>query len=433
MRIQVISNLFPPHFLGGYEILCLQVCQELARRGHQVSVLTSTHGVEGGAVERGPLLVHRLLKLYFPFDRPAKLMRGRRWRIGRYNYRKTMEVVSRERPDLIFVWSQCRLTLGAARAAQDSGVPMVYTFNDEHITGYLPARFALGLRALARYATDRWLFPDNTLYRLKLEHVTCISGLLKVNLTARGVPIHGARVIYQGIPLQQFPAKSEMGRVGTPTRVLFVGQLNPYKGAHTLIDAAHLVSSMNGRPPLQVSIVGDGAEMYTRQLRSRAAQGSAIVKFRGKTEHTDLPRIYREHDIFVFPSIWQEPFGLTHLEAMASGTPVISTAHGGQGEFLKDGENALIFEKENAEQLAGHILQLIQLKGIGPYLAANARAVVERSFALERYVTELEAFLQEAMENRHTIPFSAEPRGGTEFSCRQNEEKKKEGVLCAYW
>lgn len=433
MRIQVISNLFPPHFLGGYEILCFQVCQELARRGHQVSVLTSTHGVEGGMVEREPLLVHRLLRLYLPFDRPARLMRGWRWRIGRYNYRKTAELVSRERPELIFIWSQCRLTLGAARAAQDSGIPVVYTFNDEHITGYLPARFELGPRALARYAADRWVFPDNTLYRLKLRHVTCISGLLKARLIASGVPVHGARIIYQGIPLQQFPAKAEMGRVGTPTRVLFVGQLNPYKGAHTLIDAAHLVSSRSGLPPLRVSIVGDGAEMYKRQLRSRAIQGSAVVEFRGKTEHADLPRIYREHDIFVFPSIWHEPFGLTHLEAMASGTPVISTAHGGQGEFLKDGENALIFEKENAEQLAGHILQLVQLKEVGPYLAANARAVVERSFALERYVTELEAFLQEAVEKRHAIPFSAEPEGEAASPCRQNEGKKKEGILCACW
>lgn len=383
-------------------------------------------------VEREPLLVHRLLRLYFPFDRPAKLMRGRRWRIGRYNYSKTMEVVSRGRPDLIFVWSQCRLTLGAARAAQDSGVPLVYTFNDEHITGYLPARFELGLRPLARYATDRWLFPDNTLYRLKLEHVTCISGLLKTNLTARGVPIHGARVIYQGIPLQQFPAKAEMGRVGTPARVLFVGQLNPYKGAHTLIDAAHLVSSMNGRSPLQVSIVGDGSEVYKRQLRSRAVQGNAVVEFLGKTEHAQLPRIYREHDIFVFPSIWEEPFGLTHLEAMASGTPVISTAHGGQGEFLRDGENALIFEKENAEQLAGHILQLVQLKEVGPQLAANARAAVERSFTLERYVTELEAFLREAVEKRHAIPFAAEPEQEAASPCRQSEGKNKEGILlCA--
>jgi glycosyltransferase involved in cell wall biosynthesis len=403
MRIQIISNLFPPHFLGGYEILCAQVCQELARRGHRVTVLTSIHGLKGGVVEREPLRVYRLLRLYLPFEKPAGLMRGRRWWFGRHNYRRAAEVISQERPEIIFIWSQCRLTLGAARAAQDSGVPVAYTFNDEHVTGYLPARFTPAPRALACYAADRWLFPGNTLYRLELKHVTCISHLLKANLIARGVPIHGARVIYQGIPLQQFPVKAEVGKVAAPTRVLFVGQLNPYKGAHTLIEAAHLVSGRNGLPPLRVSIVGDGSEGYKSQLRDRAARGKAAVEFLGKTEHALLPRIYREHDIFVFPSIWQEPFGLTHLEAMASGTPVISTAHGGQGEFLRDGENALIFEKENAAQLAEHILQLVRLKTVGPRLAANARAAVERSFTLERYVAELESFLGEAAQGRRAL------------------------------
>jgi glycosyltransferase involved in cell wall biosynthesis len=115
-----------------------------------------------------------------------------------------------------------------------------------------------------------------------------------------------------------------------------------------------------------------------------------------------LSGVYREHDIFVFPSTWQEPFGLTHLEAMACGTPVISTADGGHGEFLKDGENALIFEKENPGQLAAQISRLISDNDLAGHLAATARAMVEQEFTLQRYVTDIEAFLQEAAtgENR---------------------------------
>ncbi|OGG44591.1 MAG: hypothetical protein A3F84_05530 [Candidatus Handelsmanbacteria bacterium RIFCSPLOWO2_12_FULL_64_10] len=396
MKILVISNLFPPHYLGGYEITCGQVCRELERRGHRVVVLTSTHGLIQGAIGGHPGDVRRVLKLYLPFGRPAKLMRARRWWVGRENYRATMDLILRERPDVIFVWSLLRLTLGPAYAAQDSGVPVAYSFNDEYIAGYLPARFGLALRAFSRHVADRVL-PNITLRGLTLRNATCISRLLKGNLIARGVPVEDARVIYHGILLDDFPAKPELGGVRMPARVLYVGQLHAYKGVHTLIEAAHMVSSWNGTPAPRVSVVGDGPDAYRRQLHEKAAQGGARVDFVGKVAHAELARIYREHDIFVFPSTWQEPFGLTHLEAMASGTPVISTAGGGHGEFLRDGENALIFEKENAEQLAGHILRLIRDRDLSRRLAIRARAVVEREFSLERYVADLEAFLQETV------------------------------------
>ena len=83
---------------------------------------------------------------------------------------------------------------------------------------------------------------------------------------------------------------------------------------------------------------------------------------------------------------------------MASGTPVVSTADGGHGEFLKHQENALVFDKENPEQLAGHILRLIYDGDLSRRLAANARAMVERQFTIERYGEALESFLQEVVD-----------------------------------
>ena len=415
MKLLIISNLFPPYYLGGYEILCAQVVHGLEKKGHKAVVLTSTHGIEGKTAEKNLPNVHRMLKLYLPFDQPPQLMRRQRWRVGKYNYSIVKQVIARERPDVIFVWSQLRLTLGAARAAQDSGIPVAYAFNDETIAGYVPACFGLAPRAFARYVLDRWVFPSITLRGLNLEDATCISHLLKNNLRAVGVPIPDAKVIYQGIPIAQFPAKPEPGVVSTPARILYVGQLHPYKGVHTLIQAANLISEFGVRssdslfpnpqspiPNLSVTIIGEGAEEYKRRLRDQATLGNASIEFVGKVPHAELPRVYREHDLFVFPSTWQEPFGLTHLEAMASGTPVISTADGGHGEFLKHEENALIFEKENAQQLAQHLVRLIRDEDLSRRLARNARAMVEREFIVERYVTDLESFLQETLNgNSH--------------------------------
>lgn len=117
--------------------------------------------------------------------------------------------------------------------------------------------------------------------------------------------------------------------------------------------------------------------------------------------HDQVPALYRTHDIFVFPSIWQEPFGLTPLEAMASGTPGISTVNGGHGEFIKDRINALVFKEDDAGILAQQVYSLIENDELQQQITATARQMVTKLFSMDRYVNELETFLSESV-NRDT-------------------------------
>lgn len=94
--------------------------------------------------------------------------------------------------------------------------------------------------------------------------------------------------------------------------------------------------------------------------------------------------------------MWTEPFGLTHLEAMASGTPVVSTNDGGHAELLRHGQNALVFEKGDSVDLAAQIARLVSESGLAPRLAAQARRDVEQHFSLTRYIDDLEHFLARA-------------------------------------
>ena len=393
MNILVLSNLYPPAYLGGYELLCQQVVRELRYRGHQVTVLTSSHGSQSPAqVEER---VHRDLRLYLPFSEPGRVARLARRRTHQANERIAAHRIAALRPDIVFVWSQLRLTLGAAQAAERSGVPVCYTLNDEHLAGYLPRAWSPAPRAALAALTDRTLFRGITTARLQLRHTTSISRRVRDNLIASGLPMADSRVIYQGIPVERFPCKAEPGRIGTPARVLFAGQLLPYKGADTLIQAAHRLAADRGSDAIKVTIAGDGPGNHPAELRRMALDGPAEVEFLGRVPHDQLAALYREHDLFVFPSRWQEPFGLTHLEAMASGLPVISTADGGHGEFLRDNQNALVFPKGNPEALAGRILAILDDPGLGKRLALTARTMIETDFSLARYVTELEHWLDE--------------------------------------
>lgn len=398
MNILIVSNLYPPHVLGGYEILCGQVCDALAGRGHTLSVLTTDHGLTPGAEKRGKVgdvEVDRSLSLYLPFDRPAALMRSVRRTVGRSNARLTARTIDRLRPDIVFIWSQLRLTLGPARAVEASGRPVCYTLNDDHLKGYLPARFSPSPRGALRWAADRFLYAETTLRGVKLARTTSISKRLRDNLTGQGVDVGDCRVIYQGIPVEKFPRKDAPGSPHSPLRLLYVGQLHDYKGVHTLVEAAHALAGPDHGLAVKLTVVGAGNHGYEDRLHALAAAGPAEVNFRGRVDHHLLPGLYREHDIFVFPSIWPEPFGLTHLEAMASGLTVVSTAGGGQGEFLEDGVNSLVFTEDDPAGLTDRLARLAADPELSLSLALAGREVAVGRFSVERYVTDLEAWLTE--------------------------------------
>jgi len=408
LRILVISNLYPPHFLGGYEILCHQVNQVFQARGHEVVALTSDFRnmsiPDGDTGVHEGIPVHRDLETYLPFNAPASPAKLVRMRVARANQHTAGRLIRAVQPDIIFVWSQLRVTVGAALAAEASGIPVVYTMNDDHLAGYGFGHFGLRPATLAHCIADRLLFRGITYGALRLENVTCISECVKKDLVDQNIPIQDARVIYQGIPIERFPLATAADRYpagienaleNRPLRILYVGQLHPYKGVHTLVEAAVRVAERRGRRALEVTIVGGGAEEYVGELRRAASRGCAAVAFAGKQPHHRMAALYRDHDVFVFPSIWREPFGLTHLEAMASGTPVVSTADGGHGEFLVDGENALVFTKDDAGSLAAALEKILDDPGLALRLAGAARTMVETRFTLDRYVSDLESYLQE--------------------------------------
>ena len=99
--------------------------------------------------------------------------------------------------------------------------------------------------------------------------------------------------------------------------------------------------------------------------------------------------IIRAHDILIFPSIWEEPFGLSHLEAMACGTAVVSTDRGGCAELIVHSQNALRFEAGDPVSLADQIALLVAEPRLGPRIAATARRTVEERYDVQRYAKAL--------------------------------------------
>jgi glycosyltransferase involved in cell wall biosynthesis len=124
-------------------------------------------------------------------------------------------------------------------------------------------------------------------------------------------------------------------RVGLPDDVPVVGavaRLDPLKGLDVLLDAFELVRAE--RPDAQLVVVGSpvlGQDAYAADLRARVAATPGAQLFESRD---DIPEVMADLDVLAFPSIEPESYGLVLVEALASGTPVVATDHGGPPEIV---------------------------------------------------------------------------------------------------
>jgi len=390
MRILIVGNLYPPIVFGGYEILCQQVVEGLSRRGHQLHVVCSRH-----AADRAPqqAQVQRVLHLTTDFPQPGERVTSVDFhpaslaRVSRLNRKLLQPILQKFQPDLVFAWCLNRLGLGALQLAQQRGISCCYTVNDEHPRQFRPSP-GRGPRAWLKRWLERTLWRGSTLASLRPFPVTIISYALRDRLLDLGVPLGHSRVIHQGIPLDRFPFQPASRQPDQRLEVLYVGQISQTKGCHTLIQAfqdPHL------QEKARLTLVGDGVPDYRAHLESLV--GSAPVHFAGRLPHEQVAERYRNSHVLVFSSEWEEPFGLTHLEAMASGCAVISTTTGGVRELIRHEVNALAYPAGQVPALQAALKRLEENEGLRQQLAQGGRNWVESYHSLEGYIDRLEAFL----------------------------------------
>jgi glycogen synthase len=393
MKILIISNLYPPIVFGGYEILCKQVVEELERRGHQVEVLTSDFMAENAPDEPH---IHRVLKLTTDFPRPGESvgevdfsLRGQH-RVGRKNARAVRQVALEFQPDVVFCWCLNRLGSGVVLEAQKMGIPVHYTINDEHTRQFRFTGEPRTLRQFARSMVER-IFSASTFRKAQPLKMTVISSALKKNLLALEAPVRDAEVIYQGVDLRRFSFRPSFRAQDESLRILYVGQLSKVKGVHTLLSA---VAGL--KVPFLLTVVGSGVPEYERELKSIVKERglSNRVRFLGKRSREEVAQAYGSHHVLVFSSEWEEPFGLTHLEAMASGCAVVSTTTGGSAELVADGCNALAYPAGNSQRLAERLTEIFEDENRRLALVSGGRKYVEEHHCLKKYVSKLESWLR---------------------------------------
>jgi glycosyltransferase involved in cell wall biosynthesis len=160
-------------------------------------------------------------------------------------------------------------------------------------------------------------------------------------------------------------------------RVLAVSRLIPRKGIDSVIEAVGLAHA--SEPGISLDIVGTGSE--ERHLRALAARcAPEAVRFHGFVDQPRLPDIYRDADVFAFPSR-RDQFGVVALEAAAAGLPLLASVHAGATtDLVADGHSGFVIDPDDVCTVADRLLRLARDPDLRLTMGAAAR---ERTSAHE--------------------------------------------------
>jgi glycosyltransferase involved in cell wall biosynthesis len=409
MRILIISDMYPPYYEGGYELRCKETADEISRRGHQVFVLTSWWGLDHTKIEGN---IYRILSIdptrwqpsrsdsFDPF-RLRKRFRQLKWAYDcRRNFHITRELISSLKPDVVFIWNMTNLGINPILAAQDMGIPTIYS---------------LGIDWLCSLKKDLYLEPSllKRKYReaisgiksyqtLDLRHLITNSEALKQVYVKNGFSDKDIAVIPRGIPSNI--VIENVNQVVLPksntVRLLFVGRVVSVKAPDDAIKAIAILDGKVGNRYIELDIIGTGQEEYIRELKEliTVLNMESHVKFLGWLEHAEILNLYSYYDALIFPSRWEESFGVVIIEAMARGLPVIATNRGGNPEIITDDVNGLLVPADHPDRLAEAIDRLFQEDGLAKRLRTAALNTIHEKFELERIVDRFMLYFQTVLE-----------------------------------
>ncbi len=399
MKIIVVSNLYPPDFIGGHEILCAKVVEELRRRGHEVIVLTGTENRKAFDYVHNCLFSYRdLLDIAARGKRP--------------NWAKRLAAIWKNRnilkrycqtfnPDIFFIWNISNFPLRAFAICQQLGIPAAVYLADYWLKN---TKEGTGQGSAAYRAC---MYPFRLLIPVfsfdSILRLFTISHFVREEYIRAGFSPDRIQTVYLGLEKSiltetEPPKTREDGTV----RVMWAGQLVRHKGAHVLIEALGKLFAANLPARVSVDIYGAGDVEYRacleKAIREHKLEG--VVSFEGKLSPEEFVKMYQKHDIFVFTSVYPEPFSTVVLQAMAAQLCVIASDAGGSKEAICHGENGLLYPAGSGEALSKALEQVLADPDLRMRISQRARADVLQKFRIEKMVDDIERGLDDLCKKK---------------------------------
>ena len=269
---------------------------------------------------------------------------------------------------------------------------------------YPLAALATGRSKARLVLTRHVLFPLNRIHKLTLRRtarVIAVSRAVAESLNSQRI-FAAERIvtIYNGIDVDKFAGTAKDSATDRKLRLGMVGHIAPIKGQEDFLRAAAIVQA--GRDDVEFIIAGED-KSHSGENRDALEKLISDLKMDGRLLLIgwvdDVPNLLSTLDLFVSPAR-SEPFGLSIVEAMAAGVPVVATASEGAREIIEDNQTGRLVPVGDAEAMAMSITHLLNDSAERKRLADNARISVHEHFSLEKMVERTEQVYAAALTVR---------------------------------
>ena len=318
---------------GGVQVHIANLATQLRERGHEAVVLAPT-----GAVPTDPSVrsVGHPLRVSY---------RGTVAPIAPLAYRRTRAVLAEVRPDVVHVHEP--LTPSASMYATiASRAPVVAT-----VHAYLDRSRAMELAApVLRRVWSR-------------VSIGVAVSQAAATFLRRALPRAELEIVPNGVDVRAFADAEPRADLPAGRRIAWAHRLDPQKGFFVAVAAfAKVLAEV---PDAVLLVAGDGRDRDALRLLTPAARER--VHLLGAVANDRLPAIHAACDVFVAPAVGQESFGVSLVEAMAAGLPVVASDIPGYREVVTDGVEGLLVPPRDPEALAAGLVRVLR----EPELAAR--------------------------------------------------------------
>jgi glycogen(starch) synthase len=374
MRILVLTDRYPPHYTGAYELNCHQVTEALRKRGHEAIVLTTRYGIGKPLVEGHVYRTMHTLNTAYRNNLHRRLRQPVELYQVLHNYIIARRRAEAFQPDIVFVWHMWNASILPILAVQDVGFHTLYRIGS-HWPLFIKQAYVdepSRLRRCFRSALIGFRRFDD----LRLESAIFNSPTLRNNLQRAGLDFELAVIVPSGIPAAWIAAT--VPPFTQTLNLVYVGRLESDKGTDVAIKAMGQLAR-RGIADVHLDLIGKGTPEYIKELETLIAMEGLHDRVRicnFLPRETLLTR-YRQYHAMLFTTPQFEGLPTSIIEAMAKGLVVLASDIGGPADLITHGKNGLLVPPGDPAALADAIVTLHhhpdQLRILGSAALAHIR------------------------------------------------------------
>ncbi len=351
---------------GGVENVSYELVVQMAKRGHEVFVFTSSIDSKNSIEKYENITIYRFKMTFTIGIAPISISLLYKPIISNID----LDIVHAHLGNLpapLTAYLYSRVV---------KKVPFIVTYHGDWIGGFGGVSRRIGVCLFNKFICDFILSSADSIIGLSDHHILD-SRFLRKYATKISVIPNGISVEEFKIALSKKECKKKLNLPIDNRIILFVGSLTPIKAPDVLLRAFRRV--VDEVPDAYLVFVGDG--YYRKELEKIAKQVNVheMVKFVGYVGKNDDKKIcyyYKSSDIFVLPSI-SEAFPLSLLEASASGLPLVGSELECFKAIIEDGYNGVFAKSNNEVDLANKIIYLLLNSGVRETMGENSRKKVK--------------------------------------------------------